>query len=47
MHASVNHQLTAAQTLDLLAAQRWIVHLIAHTQRVTLLLKQDAESTTD
>ncbi len=40
MHASVNHQLTASQILDLLAAQRWIVHLIAHTQRVAVLLQQ-------
>ncbi|MCJ8161885.1 Na/Pi cotransporter family protein [Acinetobacter zhairhuonensis] len=45
MNASVNHQFTAAQTLELLAAQRWIVHLITHTQRVTLLLKQDEDKT--
>ncbi|NCI79835.1 Na/Pi cotransporter family protein [Acinetobacter kanungonis] len=41
IHASVNHQLTASQTLELLAAQRWIVHLITHTQRVAMLLKQE------
>lgn len=43
IHASVNHQLTASQTLELLAAQRWIVHLIAHTQKVAVLLQQDQE----
>lgn len=44
MYASLNHQLTASQTLDLLAAQRWIVHLIVHTQRVAVLLQQDQEA---
>nr|WP_227539805.1 Na/Pi symporter [Acinetobacter sp. MB5] len=45
MDVSTKWRLNAAQTLELLGAQRWIEHLTVHTEHVTLLLKQEEDPT--